>query len=46
MIVAGEGVKIFPVMYNDLVLIGPKDDPAGIRGMKDVAKAFQIIKQK
>jgi tungstate transport system substrate-binding protein len=42
----GEGVKRFPVMYNDFVLIGPKDDPAGIKGLKDVAKAFQIIKEK
>jgi tungstate transport system substrate-binding protein len=42
----GEGVKRFPVMYNDFVLIGPKDDPAGINGLKDVAKAFQIIKEK
>ena len=42
----GEGVKRFPVMHNDFVLIGPKDDPAGIKGMKDVAKAFQIIKEK
>ena len=42
----GEGVKRFPVMYNDFVLIGPKSDPAGIKGMKDVAKAFQTIKDK
>jgi tungstate transport system substrate-binding protein len=42
----GEGVKRFPVMYNDFVLIGPKGDPAGIKGMKDVAKAFQIIREK
>jgi tungstate transport system substrate-binding protein len=42
----GQGVKRFPVMYNDFVLIGPKADPAGIKGMKDVAKAFQIIKEK
>jgi len=42
----GEGVKRFPVMYNDFVLIGPKDDPAGIKGRTDVAKAFQIIKEK
>jgi tungstate transport system substrate-binding protein len=40
----GEGVKRYPVMYNDLVLIGPKSDPARIQGMKDVAKAFQTIK--
>ena len=42
----GEGVKRFPVMYNDFVLIGPKSDPAGIKGMKDVGKAFQTIKDK
>jgi len=40
----GEGVHRFPVMYNDFVLIGPKSDPAGIKGMKDVGKAFQTIK--
>ena len=42
----GFGVKRFPVMYNDFVLIGPKSDPAGIKGMKDVAKAMQTIKAK
>jgi tungstate transport system substrate-binding protein len=40
----GEGVKRYPVMYNDFVLIGPKSDPAGIKGMKDVAKALEAIK--
>jgi len=45
-IAEGEGVKRFPVMYNDFVLIGPKSDPAGIKGMDDVAKAFQTIKDK
>jgi tungstate transport system substrate-binding protein len=42
----GQGVKRYPVMYNDFVLIGPKSDPAGIKGMKDVAKAMQTIKDK
>jgi tungstate transport system substrate-binding protein len=42
----GQGVKRFPVMYNDFVLIGPKSDPAGIKGMDDVAKAFKAIKDK
>ena len=42
----GQGVQRFPVMYNDFVLIGPKNDPAGIKGMKDVARAFQTIKEK
>src|SRR6476660_9464264 len=45
-IAEGEGVKRFPVMYNDFVLIGPKSDPAGIKGMKDVGKAFTTIKDK
>src|SRR3954447_22228579 len=31
----GFGVKRSDVMYNDFVLIGPKDDPAGVKG-KDV----------
>src|SRR5689334_24866450 len=37
----GQGVKRNPVMYNDFVLIGPKDDPAGIKGMKDVGAALK-----
>ena len=42
----GQGVKRYPVMYNDFVLIGPKSDPAGVKGMKDVAKALRMIKDK
>src|SRR4051794_38741965 len=42
----GESTARYPVMYNDFVLIGPKSDPAGIRGTKDVAKALQTIKDK
>jgi tungstate transport system substrate-binding protein len=42
----GQGVKRYPVMYNDFVLIGPKSDPAGIKGMKDVAEAFKTITAK
>jgi tungstate transport system substrate-binding protein len=42
----GEGVKRHPVMYNDFVLIGPKSDPAGIKGIKDVAKALKTIMDK
>ncbi len=40
------GVKRFPVMYNDFVVVGPKSDPAGIKGMKSVTKAFQTLKDK
>jgi tungstate transport system substrate-binding protein len=31
------------VMYNDFVVVGPTSDPAHIRGMKDVHKAFAQI---
>jgi len=42
----GFGVKRYPVMYNDFVLIGPKSDPAGIKGMTDVAQALKAIKSR
>src|SRR5258708_12064242 len=39
----GFGVKRYPVMYNDFVLIGPKTDPAAIKGMSDAPRAFKAI---
>jgi tungstate transport system substrate-binding protein len=39
----GFGVKRFDVMYNDFVVIGPKADPAKIKGGKDVLTAFKAI---
>jgi tungstate transport system substrate-binding protein len=42
----GFGVKRYPVMYNDFVLIGPKSDPAGIKGGKDIVVALKQIKVK
>jgi tungstate transport system substrate-binding protein len=42
----GFGVKRYPVMYNDFVLIGPKSDPAGIKGGKDIVVALHAIKAK
>src|SRR5689334_21292833 len=41
----GFGVKRYPVMYNDFVLIGPKSDPAGVKG-KDIETALKTIKAK
>ncbi|HLW04236.1 MAG TPA: extracellular solute-binding protein [Azoarcus sp.] len=38
----GYGVERFPVMYNDFVLIGPKDDPAGVAG-DDITAALQKV---
>jgi tungstate transport system substrate-binding protein len=42
----GFGLERRPVMYNDFVLIGPKADPAGIKGWKDIAAALKAIQTK
>jgi tungstate transport system substrate-binding protein len=42
----GFSLKRYPVMYNDFVLIGPKSDPAGIKGSKDIVAALKTIKDK
>jgi tungstate transport system substrate-binding protein len=42
----GFGVRRFDVMYNDFVLIGPKSDPAKIKGGKDVLAALKAIYDK
>jgi tungstate transport system substrate-binding protein len=40
----GHGVKRFPVMYNDLVLIGPKSDPAKLAWSKgNILEAMKKI---
>ena len=40
----GFGVKRYPVMYNDFVLIGPKSDPAGLKESKDIVAALKRLK--
>lgn len=40
---AGFGVDRRELMYNDFVVVGPKADPAGIRGNKDAAQVLQAI---
>jgi tungstate transport system substrate-binding protein len=42
----GYGGPRHPVMYNDFVVVGPKGDPAGIKGMKDVGKALVTLMNK
>ena len=42
----GFGVKRYPVMYNDFVLIGPRSDPAGIAKSKDIVEALSTLKAK
>jgi len=39
----GFGVERFPVMFNDFVLVGPRDDPAGIAAAASAAEALQRI---
>jgi len=43
-IAEGYGVKRFPVMYNDFVLVGPKSDPAKVAGGKDIVEALRKLK--
>src|SRR5690348_5823316 len=42
----GFSTKRYPVMYNDFVLMGPRKDPAGIKGSNDIAAALTAIKNK
>jgi tungstate transport system substrate-binding protein len=39
----GYGIDRRDVMYNDFVILGPKNDPAGIRGLKDAPRALTQI---
>ena len=40
---AGHGVRREDVMYNDFVIVGPADDPAGIKGLTSASEAFGKI---
>ncbi|WP_422828346.1 substrate-binding domain-containing protein [Vreelandella gomseomensis] len=39
----GYGIERANVMYNDFVIIGPTDDPAGIADAENVTEAFTLI---
>ncbi len=39
----GYGVNRRLVMHNDYIIVGPPNDPAGIRGMKKASEAFKKI---
>ena len=41
----GNGVKRYPVMYNDFVLIGPKSDPAHVAGGRNITAALKKISE-
>ncbi|TSA50391.1 MAG: tungsten ABC transporter substrate-binding protein [Nitrosomonadales bacterium] len=42
-VAAGHGIDRRDVMYNDFVLVGPNNDPARIKGEKDVLAAMKKI---
>ncbi len=39
----GWGVERLDLMYNDFVLVGPKSDPAGVKGGADILSALSAI---
>ena len=39
----GFGTKRYPVMHNDFVIVGPADDPAGIKGLTEAGPALTKI---
>ena len=41
----GYGVERLPFMYNYFVIVGPKDDPAGIATSENAAEAFAKIRE-
>jgi tungstate transport system substrate-binding protein len=42
-IAEGHGVNRRDVMYNDFIIIGPKEDPASIKGFNDAKQALSAI---
>lgn len=42
----GDGINRRDVMYNDFVIVGPADDPAGITGAASAKEAFAAIAAK
>ncbi len=42
-VAAGFGVERSPVMFNDFVILGPANDPAGIAGAQSAVEALQRI---
>ncbi len=42
----GYGTERIDLMYNDFVIVGPPDDPAGIKGMKLAVEALKRISER
>ena len=42
----GFGTERIPLMYNDFVIVGPANDPAGIKGLKGATEALRKISER
>jgi len=42
----GYGIKRFPVMHNDFVILGPANDPAGVKQSKSIGDALKGIAER
>ena len=42
----GFALRRYPVMYNDFILVGPRSDPAGVRGFTDILSALAAVRAK
>ena len=42
----GYGTERVALMYNDFVIMGPANDPAGVKGMKSAKEALKTISEK
>ncbi|HET6460874.1 MAG TPA: substrate-binding domain-containing protein [Syntrophales bacterium] len=42
----GFGTERIPLMYNDFVIVGPENDPAGIKGLKTAIEALRKISER
>ncbi|MEQ9260849.1 MAG: substrate-binding domain-containing protein [Roseovarius sp.] len=42
----GGGTARTDLMYNDFIIVGPADDPAGLKGMAEVEEALATIAEK
>ena len=46
MVDAGDGIERTLVMHNDFIIVGPKDDPAGVKAIKITNDAMTAISTK
>ncbi len=42
-VASGYGVNAYDVMFNQFLLVGPKEDPAGVKGMTSATDAVKAI---